>query len=155
MNIEQFYQKHKDKLIGYACAFCHDYDLAEDAVHDSFIKSIARGNTFKDRSESELLSWFYIVIKNRLIDCCRKSSRTEPYVDYIHDSKAACELDSELELKEMLDSLPESLAGTVWMRYCLGYNSKEIGKALGLNHTTVRSRLKKAREMLKKQYNKD
>jgi RNA polymerase sigma-70 factor (ECF subfamily) len=155
MSIEQFYQKHKDKLIGYACAFCYDYEFAEDAVHDSFIKAIVQGDTFKSRSESELLSWFYVVIKNKLIDQGRKKHRTEPYVEYIHDSIAKIELDSELELNEMLDSLPQDLAGSVWMRYLLGYNSKEIGKALGVNDATVRSRLKKAREMLKKDCNKD
>lgn len=150
MGIEQFYQKHKDKLIGYACAFCHDYELAEDAVQESFIKAITRSNTFKGRSEPELLSWFYVVIKRQLLDHSRKKWRTEPYMESIHDKECRNQLDSDLEFKEALKSLPDPLSTSVWLRYYLGYNSKEIGEALGVNDATVRSRLKKARELLKK-----
>ena len=152
MGIEQFYLKHKDKLIGYACAFCHDYDLAEDMVQESFMKALIKTDTFVDRSEPELLSWFYVVIKNKLVDHSRKSWRNQPYVDYIHDAKQQVGLESDVEFHQLIKSLPDQLAASVWLRYSLGYNSKEIGKRLGVNDATVRSRLKKARELLKKDY---
>ncbi len=152
MGIENFYLKHKDKLIGYACAFCHDYDMAEDVVQESFIKALVKDDTFKDRSEPELLSWFYVVIKNHLVDHSRKKWRNQPYVDYIHDAKVKVDLGSDLEFRQMVKSLPDQLAASVWLRYGLGYNSKEIGEKLGINDATIRSRLKKARELLKKDY---
>ena len=156
MNIEAFYQKHKQKLIGYACAFCHDYDLSEDVVQESFLKSLVKCDTFTGRSEPELLSWFYVVIKNRLVDLGRKDWRTQPYYEWMEErSDDAYGMEGAFAFRELIKTLPDTLAAPVWMRYAMGYNSREIGQALGIKDATIRSRLKKAREQLKGHYLKE
>ena len=57
----------------------------------------------------------------------------------------------ELEIvRESLQKLDDSLLGPVVLRYFCDFNSKEVGEILGLNPSTVRSRLREARMILAK-----
>ena len=48
-----------------------------------------------------------------------------------------------------LSKLPDELKIPVYLFYCDGYNSSEIGSMLHISASAVRSRLQKAREQLK------
>ena len=48
-----------------------------------------------------------------------------------------------------LSKLPDELKIPVYLFYCDGYNSNEIGSMLHISASAVRSRLQKAREQLK------
>ena len=61
----------------------------------------------------------------------------------VNDSSAVSDVMIELS------ALPDELKVPVYLFYCDGYNSKEIGSMLHISASAVRSRLQKARERLK------
>ena len=44
MKVKNLYLQHKDKLFGVAFSILHDKSLAEEAVHDTFVRIIEREN---------------------------------------------------------------------------------------------------------------
>lgn len=61
----------------------------------------------------------------------------------VNDSSAVSDVMIELS------ALPDELKIPVYLFYCDGYNSIEIGSMLHISASAVRSRLQKARERLK------
>ena len=65
------------------------------------------------------------------------------------------EQSADTERKQMLLSsihnLPEMYREVIYLFYYEEYTAEEIGRLIGKNPSTVRSRLQKARELLKKE----
>jgi len=59
-----------------------------------------------------------------------------------------------MEVKEALERLPKDLKALVVYRYLLGYNTREISEILGVNPSTLRSRLSKVQRILAQDGNK-
>ncbi len=58
----------------------------------------------------------------------------------------------EIELTELLFTLPEKQRNLLYLYYNLGYSTKEIAGITGQRESTVRSSLKRARDKLREQY---
>lgn len=91
-------------------------------------------------------AWLIRVSQNVCKNMLRANSRRceSPTGDIaVNDSSAVSDVMIELS------ALPDELKIPVYLFYCDGYNSKEIGSMLHISASAVRSRLQKARERLK------
>jgi RNA polymerase sigma-70 factor (ECF subfamily) len=131
---------------------------AEDAVQETFLK-LYRNHTWKaiedERAFLARTAW------RVALDCISKSDRlpkqapTDVQPDYEPSSSApnpeqhAIAAGQHTALHRMIDTLPEELRQPLVLSAIDELNSREVAVILGLPEGTVRTRLMRARQMLK------
>ncbi len=130
----------------------------EDVLQDVSIKALRQSG--KCRTTEESIRWLIKVTVNRCLMEHRRRWSFRRHTREILRRRAEIETNSnstdkkvivaeELEIvRENLQKLDDSLLGPVVLRYFCDLNSKEVGQILGLNPSTVRSRLREARMIL-------
>lgn len=151
MNIYEIYQSYQSSLIAFAFSLCRQTEMAEDLVQQAYLKALENDDLLKQLHPMQIKGWFYTTIKRGFIDGYRKQKRLV-YLDEDFDMADDYKLEDHLLSMDLMKVLEEDLQTLVRLRYLEGYNSKEIGKILKLNPSTVRSKLKKALGLMKKHY---
>lgn len=143
---------YKDTVYRIAYAQCPCRQDAEDVFQDVFFKLYGFDGEFSD--EEHLKSWLIRVTLN----CCKLLKRSAGFrkraelpEDIPADGSAAEERETAEAVTAAVRSLPEKYRPIVMMYYYDEMSCREIGAALRLNEATVRTRLKRAREKLKKE----
>lgn len=143
-NIKEIYERNFVTVYRVCFMYLKNVQDTEDAVHNTFVKMIEKRKQFEstEHEKAWLIRVSSNVCKNMLRSINKRAELTE------HDSEASdAPIISEVMLE--LSNLPDELKIPVYLFYCDGYNSNEIGKMLGISSSAVRSRLQKARERLK------
>ena len=145
----------------------HSYDDSFDVSQEVFLKLYHCIDSFK--GESSFSSWLYRIAKNAALDFLRleKKHRTlsldaenedgEKIIADIPDSsgkndpeKALLHTERKAILYAALDELSDEHKEILLLRDINGYSYEEVGARLGLEAGTVKSRLFRAREALRK-----
>ena len=161
--------KHKDPLFNLCYWFLGDYQEANDAAQETFIKVYRSLNRF--RFESAFSTWLYRIAvntcRNRLksaeyrqrknmvrLDNPGSSEGVDPSVEIGDESRSPLiELEKKerwVLIKKAIDSLPGEQKTVVALRDIQGLSYDEIVNITGLNLGTVKSRLARARLELRK-----
>jgi len=132
----------------------------EDVLQDVSIKALKQPGMFQSRDDS--IRWLIKVAVNRCLmehrrrrtfyrkarEILKRREETKTKLKGTVEKVINAE---ELEIvRQSLQKLDDSLLGPVVLRYFCDLNSKEVGEILGLNPSTVRSRLREARMILAK-----
>ena len=124
---------------------------AEDVYQDVFLR-LAQ-NTTEFSGQEHLKAWLLRVAVNRCHDVARLRSRRPavPLDSMPFEPTDAGPLspDEVRALWEAVGELPESMRVVIHLYYQEGYSGKEIAGLLGLEPSTVRTRLQRARAQLK------
>jgi RNA polymerase sigma-70 factor (ECF subfamily) len=75
----QWVELHGDYLFKYALPRLRDIARAEDAVQETFLAALKGGRTFQGRSAER--SWLVGILKNKICDHFRKTSRETSFTD--------------------------------------------------------------------------
>ncbi len=141
-----------------------DFHIAQEITQDAFLKAYQKLGTLKNHTQFP--GWLYVIAANLCSDWFRKNPPPEQslevtdmsevnevsYSRYIAE-KQATETDETRRgiVKKLLQKLPES-ERTVMTLYYLGEMTiKAISEFLGVSPNTVKSRLSRARNRLKKE----
>ena len=144
-SIRELYLRNFDTLYRVSFMYLKNAHDAEDAVHNAFLKAIETGKRFE--SEKHEKAWLIRVASNICKNMLKAASRkNEPLSDNIPDS---CISGEAKDLLYALSDLPDNLKIPVYLFYYDGYSSDEIGQMLHITPSAVRSRLQKARELLR------
>ena len=144
-SIRELYLRNFDTLYRVSFMYLKNAHDAEDAVHNAFLKAIETGKRFE--SEKHEKAWLIRVASNICKNMLKAASRkNEPLSDNIPDS---CISGDAKDLLYALSDLPDNLKIPVYLFYYDGYSSDEIGQMLHISPSAVRSRLQKARELLR------
>lgn len=138
-------------------------DDAEDVVQDALISAFRSLPNF--RGESGIYTYLYRIVVNRAITHVRKravSGNTPVDVSTINVQDERMEIPESMVMEEgarslvdSLNQLQEKYRRILLMRYFEDLSYQEIAEILQLNEGTVKSRLNKAKELLKRQLVKD
>ncbi|MFB0554181.1 MAG: RNA polymerase sigma factor [Phycisphaerae bacterium] len=130
----------------------------EDALQDVSIQALKQSGKYRTREDG--VRWLIKVTVNRCLtehrrrrsfrrracEILKRKTETKTHSNRADEKAIVAE---ELEIvRESLQKLDDSLLGPVVLRYFCDLNSKEVGQILGLNPSTVRSRLREARMIL-------
>ena len=141
-----------------------DFHIAEEITQDVFLKVYKRLSTLKRRDHFP--GWLYVIATRHCIAWLRKKqlptksldamSTTELeeicYAQYKADRDEAAAIEHRRELvKRLLQKLPESEHTVVTLYYLAEMTGEEISVFLGVSPGTIRSRLLRARQRLKKE----
>ena len=141
-----------------------DFHIAEEITQDAFLKAYHKLNTLKNHNL--FAGWLYVIASHLCSDWHRKNPqplesletidvskmKQMSYSRYIA-SKQATEADETRReiVKKLLQKLPESERTVITLYYFGEMTSETIGEFLGVSANTVRSRLSRARNRLKKE----
>ena len=73
----------------------------------------------------------------------------------MEDVPLAAPESTDLELREAINALPEALRTPLLLKYMEGMTEKEVAEALRLPVSSVKSRLFRARKLLKQELNEE
>lgn len=145
INIEKFVKKYADLVYKVAFTILKNKDNTEDVFQDVFMK-LCSGN-IKFINEEHEKAWIIRVTKNKCLDFLKRSC-----------NKNKSELDENIPKEEPEDNsevlhevmkLPDKYRIIIYLFYYEGYKISEISSLLEINESTLKSRLVKAREILK------
>lgn len=124
---------------------------AEDVYQDVFLRLAQSATEFS--SQEHLKAWLLRVAVNRCHDVARLRSRRPavPLDSMPFEPSDAGPLspDEVRALWEAVGELPESMRVVIHLYYQEGYSGKEIAEVLGIEPSTVRTRLQRARAQLR------
>jgi len=150
--------QYSNAMLSVAFSIIGDFHEAQDATQEAFVKCYRGLHTLDD--PSKLGSWLYAIVYRTSLDFVKKKKLTLPYEDAI--SPSINNVDTWLDqhiMQETIWNAMQSLEQTSKMAIMLHYLSdwpmKEIGQFLNISLSAVESRIRRARETLKRQLTGD
>ncbi len=142
------YDRNADTV--YRTAYLHmkNKSDAEDAVQTVFMKYYVLNPEFANRNHEK--AWFILTTRNHCRDLLRNWWNTGRSS---FGNEEAYELFGSLpdgQVTAALLKLPDKYRELIYLYYYEEYSSKEIAEMTGLNESTLRTRLMRARNKLKK-----
>ncbi|HEY6010648.1 MAG TPA: sigma-70 family RNA polymerase sigma factor [Nitrospirota bacterium] len=165
---ERLVARHQKRMLNVSFRLLNDYDEACEVVQDGFLSAYKHIRTF--RGESKYTTWLTTIIvnlsKNRLKQVRSRSGREVLSLDdpiETDDGSIAAEFPSaapsaldRLETRDMqrgvqdcIKTLEQDFREVLVLRDMQDFSYEEIGGMLRLREGTVKSRLFRAREMVK------
>jgi len=141
-----------------------DFHIAQEITQDAFLKAYQKLGTLK--SYDLFGGWLYVIASNLCLDYLRKNPPPEQslevtdvsevnqvsYSRYIAGKQTAEADEARREVvKKLLQKLPESERTVMTLHYLGEMTIKTISEFLGVSPNTVKSRLSRARNRLKKE----
>ncbi len=150
--MEQFVRDYGDTVFRICFLCLKDYQLAEDAAQETFLRALISYETFEH--QSSVKTWLVRIAVN----CCRNIIRTRWFrlvCSGIEEGREGSEnsIEEWIERISISDAIRE-LAGNdreiILLFYYQGLSLKEIAAALGISENAANQRLYRARKRLKK-----
>lgn len=160
---EVLLRRHKDRVYSYVKMMVKDSQLAEDIFQDVFVKAVLTMKRGQYNEEGKFLPWILRIAHNLVIDTFRKNKRF-PLVDggedfdifnvIKDDSKAVDEQIIEeqihIDLKNLIEFLPEEQKQVLKMRHFSDMSFKEIAEETNVSINTALGRMRYALINLRK-----
>jgi RNA polymerase sigma factor (sigma-70 family) len=148
--VRELYDRHGAVLLGYACSFVADAGIAEDVVHQVFVKLLQGKTSAPDAP----LGYLYRAVRNAALNVRRNGRREAPLdVENTWFAHRGGDREAAIALQAALRELPEEQREVVMMRVWSGMTLEEIAMGSGVSLNTVASRyryaLRKLRERLR------
>lgn len=136
----------RQTLYRFAYMYVHNEQDALDIVSQSIVKALKTQPKFQD--ESKAAAWIYRVVINTARDHLRKSKHI---VSDLPEETCTDDPDAtqRLDLEKVIFKLPEKYRTIVVLHYFEDMKLKDIAKIRNENLNTVKSRLRKALNIMK------
>jgi len=161
---EKEFLPHIDSMYNFAYRITFDEDDAKDLVQETYLKAFRFIDSFQEGTNAK--AWLFRILKNSFINDFRKKSKEPAKVDYqevetFYNSDEVDEtITSDLrveavqemigdEVSNALNSLAIDFRTVIILCDLEGFTYEEMAKILDIPIGTVRSRLHRARNLLK------
>ena len=159
------FMPHIDSMYNFAFRLTNDEDDANDLVQDTYLKAFRFINSFSQGTNAK--AWLFRILKNSFINDFRKKSKEPAKVDYqdvetTYNSEEDAETNQTVDLRvesvqdligdeiaNALNALPVDFRTVIILCDVEGFTYEEMAKILDIPIGTVRSRLHRARMLLK------
>ena len=162
---------HINAMYNFAYRLVFDEDEANDLVQDSFLKAYRFFDYYEQGTNAK--AWLFRIVRNNFINDYRKKSKRPASVDYNEiedfynsgDDDESTSLTVDLrqetvkqkmgdEVVNAINSLPPEFRMAIILSDIENFTYEEMSKILDIPLGTVRSRLHRARNVLKEKLNK-
>jgi RNA polymerase sigma-70 factor (ECF subfamily) len=142
-------------LFRVAYRIANSEEAAEDLCQDAFFRLYEKQMVFPNPDEAKY--WLIRVVKNAALNYAKRKDRErKAYQRAFRETARNVETgeglllkqESQAEIKEALEKLPENLRIVLILKEYGELNYKEIGRALGISEGNVKVRVFRARERL-------
>ena len=150
--LERIYRAHRQGLFTLALAIAGRQELAEDAVHEAFVRLWRR----RRAPAGDLVAYVFAAVRNAAIDQLRRRRTTAGEADVSIYDGAAVPPDAAMAaaersrlLREAVEALPADQREAVVLRIYAGLTFQQVAEALGQPLPTVASRYRRALERVR------
>ncbi len=156
-------KKYQKQVHALAWRKIGDFHIAEEITQDTFLRAYQKLRTLK--KPQRFASWLYVIAANRCNTWLHKKQRrtqlfknkggVQPkkpsYSEYVVEENERISVEAQREVvKKLLAKLPESERTVITLHYFGEMSCTEIGAFLGVSANTIKSRLRRAQQRLKK-----
>ena len=156
-------EKYRKQVHAHAWRKTGDFHIAEDITQEAFLQVYQKLETLEDATQFS--RWLYKIVNNLCNAWFRKNRiktesleetdmseiETEAYSQYVAAEQAKTTAEAQHDLvKKLLAKLKESDREVITLHYFEEMTSSEIGTYLGVSENTVKSRIRRARQRVKK-----
>ena len=160
-------EKYQEQIHALAWRKIGDFHIAQEITQDAFITAYQKLHTLTHHNR--FAGWLYVITNNLCnmwhrkrkpqLESLEELETTDPveleeayYSEYIsRQREEAAARKRRITVQKLLDTLGESERTVMTLHYLSGLSCEEISKFLGVSPNTVKSRLHRARERLKKE----
>jgi len=151
---------YKDKIVNYLYQVTGDYQKAVDLSQETFLRVFFKANKYKPIAPFS--SWVYAIASNLAKTELKKRWRTglvslgdvPPAVEISTPSEEASDSGLVRNLRQALDTLSPRYRIPVVLKDMEGYSQEEIAQIIKRPVGTVKARISRGRNILKKQLEK-
>ncbi len=157
-------EKYQKQVHALAWRKIGDFHTAEDITQDTFLKAYQRLHTLK--KPHRFAGWLYVIATRRCLALFRQKrlqtqvienidtpvSNKDAYSQHIAEEQAKTIVKEQQEVvKKLLATLKESDRTVITLHYFGEMTCEEMSEFLGVSANTIKSRLRRARNRLKKE----
>ena len=153
--LEELYRRHAPWLTVRLARRCADPGLVDEALQDTFV-AVWKGAA-RYQGDGDPGAWIWGIAVRRLVDALRKRPPAayeieERDLDLVESAEDRVLVGVEHgDLAGALDRLSPELRSVVQATVLDGLTTKEAAQLLGLRHGTVKTRMMRARALLRKE----
>ncbi len=160
---ESLIRKYQKQVHALAFRKVGDFQTAEDITQETFLQVYQKLATLND--PAKFSAWLYAIVNHLCIAWHRKNLlqteslqeihiseiETDVYSRYVAIENAKTTADAQRDLvRKLLTKLKENDQEVITLHYFEEMTSSEIGAHLGVSENTIKSRLHRARQQLKR-----
>ena len=160
---ESLIRKYHPQVHAHVLQKIDDFQIAEDIVQETFLQVYQKLDTLED--PKLFPKWLYVIVNRRCIAWLRRNRiqtesleeidiseiETEAYSRYVAAEHAKTTAEAQRDLvQKLLAKLKARDREVITLHYFEEMTSSEIGAFLGVSENTVKSRIRRARQQLKK-----
>ena len=157
-------KKYQKQVHALAWRKIGDFHIAEEITQDTFLKAYQKLRTLK--KPQRFASWLYVIAANHCNTWLqKKQSRAQllknkgdlrpekpSYSEYVAEENERISVETQREVvKKLLAKLEESERTVMTLHYFAEMSCTEIGAFLGVSANTIKSRLRRAQQRLRKE----
>ena len=154
---EYLYEKYSRALFSVISRIISDHDIAEEVFHDAFIKITRKIDSYEE-SKGRLYTWMANICRNSAIDKLRskeisQTTKTNTIDDFVYGLESQSGTMEHIEgigVKELINNLNEDQRFIIDYIYFKGYTHSEVSEEFDIPLGTVKSRVRAALQVLKK-----
>jgi RNA polymerase sigma-70 factor (ECF subfamily) len=155
----RLYLRHYDAIFRYCAHRLFERTTAEDITSEVFLKMVENFQTF-DGNEKQFRNWLYRIATNAVNEHIRKTTRRSAILAWVWRGSSKADIDegaaadesqdNQAVIKKALLMLKPEEQAIVTMRFFENLKTEEIAKVFDTSESTVRSKLSRAIEKLRK-----
>lgn len=159
--IDLIYQNYAETLMGVIKRIVGSHEIAEEVLQDTFLK-IWKNALKYEPGKGRLFTWFANIARNTAIDKVRsagfrKSKETTSTENLVSIDVLGSEESQTADagLRQVLDSIDPKYRQLIDLAYFQAYSQREIEEELGIPLGTIKTRLRKAIDLLREKLKDD
>ncbi len=153
--IDQYIRTYGKRLYGLCRTLCANSFDADDLYQDTWLKVVSSISRYDPKQPFE--PWLTKICVNTYRNTLRRLTRSPIFNGFasteektaVLERAASPDVPDYSHLHDAIDHLPEKLRLTVILFYFEGMDTNAVAQVLGIPPGTVKSRLSKARQLLK------
>jgi RNA polymerase sigma-70 factor (ECF subfamily) len=152
--------RYQQKFLARAAYILGSKEEASDIVQDTFVKIYLNAKRFKYVEGATFKSWAYKILLNTCFTKCKKTKREKMFFSRIEEEvmeiipdRGAMAFEEERLNRDtvlsLLSKLPVTLSRVMRLHYVEGKSQEDIAKIEKIAHGAVRTRIHRAKKILK------
>ncbi len=145
-----FVETYSKQIYSICRRYIQREDIAKDCLQDTLVHILKKINKYDDRGKFK--GWISTVTVNKCIESIRREKRNifsdiEHAPEPVTDEYISLKLEHD-DIMNFINTIPEQYRIVINMYLVEGYSHKEIGDHLGINESSSRSILSRAKKMI-------
>ena len=149
---EKLYDEYKGLMYSTAYKMLEHEQDAEDAVQYAFLKIAENITKVAEAVSPETKKYVMTILENRSIDIMRQRDRHPE--EELDEERCGftVDYDGDDALVRCILKLPASQREMIWLKYHLGYSTREAAQILGISHANASKIDQRAKKKLEELY---